>query len=262
MFMSQVARADTIDEQDIPPVTSITVTWNEEDYIGDCLDSIEWCDEKIVIDEYSEDNTVEIAESRGATVIQTETPDDANTYEILRGQAIEAANNDWILRIDADERSTLELNKRIQSLIRKNVADVIKTPRINYIGDKKFQAGSKWWPDWIPFVFKKDYMEVHDQIHTSLQIRPESDVIQLSPAERNAIHHYSYESTRDLLSRRWRWAKTEAELREYTIIFTLYSMVNDFLETFLIFYGWQYGWWGFKMAVIDAIYHLFIKIHQ
>jgi glycosyltransferase involved in cell wall biosynthesis len=70
---------------------------NEIDNIGDCLNSVDWCDEHIVIDEGSDDGTVQVAEDHGAQVIHAETPDDANSFDILRQQAIERASHEWIL---------------------------------------------------------------------------------------------------------------------------------------------------------------------
>lgn len=86
-------------------VSSITLTYNEANNIRECLNSISWCDEHIVIDEYSDDNTKSIAESIGADVYQAQTPDDAASFDILRKTAIREATNNYILRIDADERS-------------------------------------------------------------------------------------------------------------------------------------------------------------
>ena len=82
-------------------ISAIILTKNEEKNIGDCLDSISWCDEKIVIDDHSSDKTVEIAKKKGAKVLQRLMEND---FADQRNYGLEKAKGDWILFIDADER--------------------------------------------------------------------------------------------------------------------------------------------------------------
>ena len=82
-------------------ISAIILTKNEEKNIEDCLNSISWCDEKIVIDDHSSDKTTEIAKKKGAKVFQRLMEND---FADQRNYGLEKAKGDWILFIDADER--------------------------------------------------------------------------------------------------------------------------------------------------------------
>lgn len=81
-------------------ISAVILTKNEEDTIDHCLKSISWCDEIIVIDDNSEDRTVELAKKRGAKVyIHTL----HNDFSAQRNFGLEKAKGEWVLFIDADE---------------------------------------------------------------------------------------------------------------------------------------------------------------
>lgn len=100
-------------------ITAIILTRNEENYIGDCINSIKSIAKRIVVvDSFSEDETVKIAESLGAEVHQHEFFNYAKQYMY----AVETADvkTKWILRIDADERLTEESADELEQLCNKN----------------------------------------------------------------------------------------------------------------------------------------------
>lgn len=82
-------------------ISAIILTKNEENNIGACLESISWCDEKIVIDDKSEDKTAEIAKAKGAKVYVHSMH---KNFSEQRNFGLDKAKGDWILFIDADER--------------------------------------------------------------------------------------------------------------------------------------------------------------
>src|ERR1044071_4625390 len=93
----------------MPPITATIITFNEEDRIVECLASLSCCDEVIVVDCGSSDNTRELAQCRGARVF--ERPWDG--YSKQKNFAAVQATHDWILSIDADERLSIELAAEI-----------------------------------------------------------------------------------------------------------------------------------------------------
>lgn len=82
-------------------ISVIVLTKNEEKNIEACLDSVAWCDEKIVIDDHSSDKTVDLAKKKGAKVFSRLMEND---FADQRNYGLEKATGDWILFIDADER--------------------------------------------------------------------------------------------------------------------------------------------------------------
>jgi len=93
----------------------VLATRNEEKDIGDCLKSVKGiADEIIVVDEYSTDNTREIAKSHGAKVFKEPHHD---IFHITKQKAMSLAKSDWILQLDADERVTTKLGREILKVI-------------------------------------------------------------------------------------------------------------------------------------------------
>src|SRR5882724_8152033 len=101
-------------------ISVIILTKNEEDNISACLDSIAWCDEKIVIDDHSADKTVEIAKKKGATVYARILGTD---FSDQRNYGLEKALGDWILFIDADERVSSALWYEIMQHTNESIDD-------------------------------------------------------------------------------------------------------------------------------------------
>lgn len=95
-------------------ITAVVLTHNEEKNIMDCLESIKWCDQIIVIDDDSKDLTRELAEKEKVEVVRESL--DGN-FSKQRNIGLERAKNDWVLHVDADERITDSLRYEIQSVI-------------------------------------------------------------------------------------------------------------------------------------------------
>lgn len=118
---------------DLPPssprISLITITRNEEELIAQCLKSAWFCSEKIVIDSFSTDRTVEIAKSVGANVLQHEFTD----YVRQKQMALDRATGDWVLLMDADEQATHELGEEILAAISNgSAADGYSIRRVLY----------------------------------------------------------------------------------------------------------------------------------
>src|SRR5215470_16460972 len=92
-----------------PQISLITITKNEEELIRQCLNSAWFCEEKIVVDSFSTDRTVEIARQCGAQVFQHEFTD----YVRQKQMALDHATGEWVLLMDADEQATHDLGSEI-----------------------------------------------------------------------------------------------------------------------------------------------------
>lgn len=96
-------------------ISAVVLTKNEEKNIEKCLEALSWCDEIVVIDDYSEDKTADMAKKKKARVYQRRL--EAN-FAKQRNYGLEKAKGEWILFIDADERVSTRLKEEIQSSIR------------------------------------------------------------------------------------------------------------------------------------------------
>ena len=90
-------------------VSCVIITLNEQENLADCLESVKWCNEIILVDSGSIDKTIEIAEKFGAKIFTKE----LNGFGAQKRYAVSIASNDWIFSVDADEVVTGELREDI-----------------------------------------------------------------------------------------------------------------------------------------------------
>mgnify|MGYP001149235142 CR=1 FL=1 len=144
----------------------IVITKNEARHIGDCLDSVSFADEIIVVDSGSTDATREIAQAKGAKVHVT---DDWPGFGPQKNRALDLATQEWVLSIDADERVTPELAEAIGRALANPSAQAYKIARLsNFCG--RWIRHSGWWPDHVLRLFKRGSARFTDAaVHESVQ---------------------------------------------------------------------------------------------
>ena len=124
-------------------ISAIIPTFNEEDHIIDAIESLAWADEIIVVDSFSTDNTVALAQSKGVKILQ-------RNYEYSASQknwAIPQASYDWVFILDADERVEDNLKKEISKIKNSQPKnDAYWIPRQNHFMGKKIRF-SGWQGD-------------------------------------------------------------------------------------------------------------------
>jgi glycosyltransferase involved in cell wall biosynthesis len=138
------------------------VTKNESDNILNCLRSVTFADEIIVVDDKSIDDSAEKARDFGAMVLVR---DSGGSFHENKNIAIQKAKGEWILSLDADEIVTPELAKSIKSVISHPSPDGYLISRHNYFLGRWIR-GCGWYPDPILRLFKKGKawwpLEIHD----------------------------------------------------------------------------------------------------
>ena len=124
------------------PLSVVILTKNEENNIRACIDSVKgWTDEIIVVDDFSSDNTVKIAEVL-ADKILLKKMEIEGTH---RNWAYAQARNSWVLSLDADEKVTPELQKEITEILSQTKHVCFSIPLRNFIGDYWVRFGG-WYP--------------------------------------------------------------------------------------------------------------------
>lgn len=131
--------------------TATIIALNESDNIEDCIRSVSFFDEVLVIDSGSTDNTVSLAVAAGATVLVNPWPG----YGQQKQFALEHARNDWVFSIDADERASPELQASIIALLAGSPgAKGYTINRCNHFMGRALRHGEGY-PDWCLRLFDR-----------------------------------------------------------------------------------------------------------
>lgn len=174
------------------PISAVIITKNEERRLRAALDSVSFCAETLVVDAGSTDRTCAIAAEAGARVI-VNTPWPG--FSEQRNFAVSQAKHDWILAIDADERTTPALRDEIEALGARGFdSDAYRMPRVSfYLG--RWIRHTDWYPDFQTRLFDRRHARWHGVIHESLKVDGRTDRL------RAEIEHHPYVDASDHLRR-------------------------------------------------------------
>lgn len=224
-------------------ISALILSRNEQDVIGQAIDSVSWVDEMIVIDSDSHDKTVSIAKQKKVKVI----PHPFTTFADQRNFAAKQASGEWLLYLDADEVISSELSAEIRSCVSKN-SDCIgfRLPRKNiYFGQE--------WPhiDYLERLFQKNALiSWVGPVHETPKLN--GRVGQL----KNVIVHITHRDLNSMLKKTIEWSKIEAQLRfeanhpPVTWWRLIRVGITGFLNSYIYQKGYRVGTAGF----IESIY--------
>jgi glycosyltransferase involved in cell wall biosynthesis len=193
----------------------VIITFNEEDRLEEALRScIGIADEIVVVDSFSTDKTCEIAAQYSAKIYKHVFVD----YGSQKNVALDKAENEWILNLDADERVSEHLKKEILEFKQKKENPKNKNNDINgfLIKRKTFYLGrwikhSGWFPDRKLRLFRKSKSRWHGRIHEALTLdgnttRMEGDILHFTYRDMtdhiNRLNNYSLMQARDIVDKK------------------------------------------------------------
>jgi len=233
----------------------ITITYNEEENIRDCLESVKWSDEIVIVDSFSSDKTVEIALRYTPRVFQNRW----TNFSQQKSLALKKASNEWVLSIDADERVTPELKEEILGILnsQSHPFDGYYIGRRNhYLG--KFIRHCGWYPDYQLRLFRKGKGRFNERsVHESVVMDGQKGYLKFF------LNHYSYRSLSDHLNRIDRFTSLAAEemftdgKRARTFDF-LFRPLTRFVRMYLIKRGYLDGVYGLIVSIMGSFY-VFLK---
>lgn len=232
-------------------ITVIVITHNEELNISDCLESVKWANEIIVVDSNSSDKTCEIAKKYITKVFTKEW----KGYSEAKNFAIEQATNDWILSLDADERVTPELSEEINL--------ILKNPGSKYnayeVGRRAYFLGKwirhcGWYPGYVVRLFKRQEGKYNEsRVHEKLEVkgnigRLKNDLIHLTDRDLfqyfSKYNNYTSLAARDLYDKKQQFKITDIVLRPVFAFVKMYFLRLGFLD----------GIHGFVLCFLSASY--------
>lgn len=181
----------------------IIITKNEEKMIKDCLESVKWADEIIIVDSGSKDKTLEIARKYTNKIYTYK----KGSFSDWRNFGLEKAKGEWVLYIDADERITPALRTEIKYKILniKNI-NAYAIPRRNVLLGKEIRYGG-WFPDYVKRLFRRDkLLKWKGRLHEEPIFEGELDHL------KEPMIHITHRNLSSMIEKTREWSKIEAEL--------------------------------------------------
>ncbi len=217
----------------------VIITKNEQTMLGGCLESVEFADEVVVVDTGNTDLTNVIAKKFGARIVTSH----GTTYSKFRNDGLKAAQGDWILFVDADERITPKLKNEIIEIVKTKHKGVYEIPRLNnYLG--RFMHFGGWGNDKVIRLFQRTCLigyrgDLHEQPEFNCELSTLSHQMvhfshrDLSTMVDKTLLYTGYESQLRLKSKHppivwWRFIRVMAT--EFWIRFIKFQAARDGVE--------------------------------
>lgn len=239
-----------------PTLSIVVITLNEEQNLGECLESVQWADEIVVVDCRSVDQTVEIARRYTEKVFVRPWPG----FGPQKNFGMDQATSDWVLILDADERASQELGQEIRHLMERwSIEDPLgyQIPRRNfYYGYWVRWAGC--YPDYQIRLFRKGqayYNEV--LVHENLIVQGKVGILSGHLdhyTERRIEDHFKKFSLYTTLAAQQRLKSKQTVHLHDLVLRPLVTL----LKTYFLKQGFRDGIWGLIVCLFASMY-TFVK---
>jgi glycosyltransferase involved in cell wall biosynthesis len=170
-------------------VSGVITSFNEEHNIADCIESLDWCDEIILVDSFSTDSTPEIAQSYSKVAFYQREYFGAGAQ---KNWALKHVNHDWVFLLDADERCTPALRDEVMNMLagEPTALAYMINRNVYFLGKPIRYSG--WQHDQVARLFKRgtafyENRRVHSMLHTTGP----------TPILRHAIEHHMVDRSFD-----------------------------------------------------------------
>jgi glycosyltransferase involved in cell wall biosynthesis/tRNA A-37 threonylcarbamoyl transferase component Bud32 len=238
-----------------PRLSACIITHNEEGSIRDCLESVRFADEVVVVDSYSTDGTRDICKQYTDKVFQRKWEGHVKQKNL----AIAEATGEWILGIDADERVSSELAQEIREELERNAGDVdgyIVSRHTFYLG--KWIDHGAWYPDYKLRLFRRGRgrwggTDPHDKVIVPGKTK----------TLRGKILHFVHKDLSDQLKTVDSFSTITAqnlasEGKTFGLGLFLFKPPIKFFETYVLKRGFLDGLPGFIISMVNSFY-IFLK---
>ncbi len=243
-----------------PKISATVICKDEAHNIEDCLRSVSWCDEIVVVDSGSADGTVDLARKHTAKVIFNEWPG----YVAQKNFALDQATGDWVICLDADERCTPELRAAVEKALETadGLAGFEVRRHVKYLG--RWIDHSGWYPDWKLRVIRRGKarwggVDPHDKLLPDGPVRRlEADLLHFTYRDFahhiRIINHFS-----DVVA-----AEYVKQGRRPSVFQAVFHPPWKFFECFVWKLGFLDGFPGFVVAAGSAffIFARYVKLWE
>jgi len=255
----------------------VILTKNEEKNIVRCLESLDFCDEVIAVDDFSEDKTVEKIKNQRSKVKSNKTNIKIYQRELngdfagQRNFAMGKASNEWVLFIDADEEATYELQKEIKKYFIDNDPATGGMTKIDafYLRRRDFFWGRELkWGETVKVrdkglirLVKKNSGKWEGNVHEEYKVKSQKSKVK---SLNNYLNHYPHQSVREFLQEINFYSSVRAkelfeEGKRTNIFEIIFLPPGKFLLTYFIKLGFLDGPAGFSYAFMMSFHSFLVR---
>jgi glycosyltransferase involved in cell wall biosynthesis len=235
-----------------PAVTAVVLTRDEERHLPDCLDSLTWADDRLVLDSGSVDATTAIARGRGARVVEHA----FENFSRQRQHALGLVTTPWVLFVDADERVPSALATEVRRVLGRTGACGYWIPRRNIFWGHVMRGGG-WSPDYQLRLLRTERARYDGDraVHEVAEVDGPTDRLTTS------LVHLNYDSPAEFRTRQESYARLEAvrrhargdRVRPRNLVL---QPAREFARRFVTLGGWRDGATGIVVCTLAAWYEL------
>ncbi len=229
----------------------VMIAKNEAELLPDCLASVSWADEIILLDSGSSDATAEIARQHN---VQVHHSDSWPGFGRQRQQAQSYASGEMILMIDADERVTPELRASIERVLAAPQPHTVYSIARRNLFLGRFMRHSGWYPDRVTRLYPRDYHYNDHQVHESLESR-DAHMVPL----RGDLQHLTCRDFAAFQRKQFAyaeaWARQRHQQGKTCSVFSIFGhTIGAFMKTLVLRAGFLDGKQGWILATVNAQY--------
>jgi glycosyltransferase involved in cell wall biosynthesis len=236
-------------------VSAVVLSKNEEENIKQCLSSLNWCEEIIVIDDFSDDNTRQIAKELGAQVFKHRLE---HNFAKQRNYGLKKARSEWVLFVDADEI--------VSDALRKEITEKLNSkPGVNgfYIPRKDFFLGK--WMKWGEVMGIK--LLRLGKRKTGEWIRPVHEIWEIKGAKdffNNFLLHYPHPTVSEFLKELnyYSFLRSDELQRQgetSSVSQVLFYPLGKFIYNYFLKFGLIDGLQGFILCCCMSIHSFLVR---
>lgn len=241
-------------------ISVVVIAFNEARHIGDCLESVKWADDIVVLDSGSTDDTAEIARSKHARVFDVPW----KGFGPQKQAAVDLALHDLVFNIDCDERVTPELVAEIKLILSGNtLKTAYSIPRRTFLGASEIRHCG-WYPDRTVRLFDRRKARFSSEmVHEQVVVSGETGQC------RGELLHYSFDGFTDLIAKMNRYTdigatQLRARGRKSRLSQVVFRPFYAFIKTFFLQKGFMDGFAGFAISVSNAVsvFYKYAKLRE
>jgi glycosyltransferase involved in cell wall biosynthesis len=242
-------------------VSAVIIVYNEEKNLRECLETVQWADEIVLVDSHSQDRTLGIARQFTKKIFQKEYKGHIDKKRF----AVSKAAHDWVFSIDADERVTPELQEEIRGVLAQGAGEAVgyDMPRMTrHLG--RWILHGEWYPDRVTRLFRRSRMryegtEPHDRV-----------ILEGRRGHlRSTLLHYNYRDFAHQIQTVQAYSDVAAkalfvEGRRAGFRNLVLRPPFKFVKCYILKRGFLDGWPGFIIAATSAFYVLakYVKLYE